>query len=92
MGDNLKVILSKEDAESLIKSMDIHSSEYCMLSCEEDEEVIIITTNDGLKLILIKHYDATEMSDWNFNELYQKDKDRKQYIVVGESNLLNKGY
>ncbi len=92
MGDNLKLTLSKKDVENLIKSLDIDPSEYCVLATEDASETIVITTNDGLKLLLIKNHNAKEISDWNFNEEYSRNRDRKTYSIIGDGALLEKGY
>ena len=92
MGDNLKLTLHKDDVETLIKSMDIGPSEYCVLATEDAAETILITTNDGLKLLLVENYGAKEISDWHFNEEYQRNKKEKAYSILGEGALIDKGY
>ena len=92
MADNLKLTLNKADVEKLIESMDVSPSEYCIWAGKGKEGTIVITTNDGLKLLLVKDYGAVELSDWQFNELYQSSKEVKKYAVIGESALLYKGY
>ncbi len=72
--------------------MNINPSEYCVLASEDASETIVITTNDGLKLLLIKDYNAKEISDWNFNEEYQVNKNSKELVLLGDGALLNKGY
>ena len=92
MGDNLKLTMNIEDMEAFLKSTDVDASQYCVLAAADNSDTIVITTNDGLKLLLINDHNAKEISDWNFNEEYQKNRNSKQYKIIGDSTLINKGY
>ncbi len=93
MGDNLKVTLSIEEIRKLIATKEIDASQYCVLSPNNNpDKAIIITTDRKLKQLLISNYHAEEISDWAFNEEYQRNKNLTEYKVIGDASLIDKGY
>ncbi len=92
MADNLELNLSLDKVTRLLALTSINPSEYCILATENASETIVITSNHLLKLILIEDYNAKEISDWTFNEEYQKNKGTQKYTIIGDGALIDKGY
>ena len=92
MADNLKLTQGLDKVKRLLALIAIDPSQYCILSTTDRTETIVITSNHELKMLLLEDYEATEISDWTFHEQYQKSKGSKEYTIIGEGALIEKGY
>ena len=92
MSDNLKLTMGIKDVEELLGAMELTPSEYCALYTTNPSDTVIITTNDGLKLLLLNNHNAEEISDWDFNDMYSKETNSNRYTLIGNSSFVDKGY
>src|SRR5688572_5562683 len=89
MSDNLSLTMCLEDVQKLLKNTTVPASEYCVLYDSVPSHTLVITTNEGFRLLLVKEYGASEVSDWYFNEQYVSSKERKNYTIIGNKTLVD---